>query len=124
MGRFLYVTSGDLFLQLTSALVYQIRKFMVRGFAHQYEPSSLWVVLVSLLLLLPISWGFMPPFLGGYLSNFIHPVYRLSTAPVSDETPFAGESPAITASQASCQLSPLRRLVASESPAANFKTES
>ena len=29
----------------------------------------------------------MPPSLGGYLSNFIHPVYRLSTAPVSDETP-------------------------------------
>ena len=29
----------------------------------------------------------MPPSLEGYLSNFIHPVYRLSTAPVSDETP-------------------------------------
>ena len=56
----------------------------------------------------------MPPFLAGYLSNFIHPVYRLSTAPVSDETPFAGESPAITASQASRQLSPLCRLVASD----------
>ena len=29
-----------------------------------------------------------PPFLGGYLlSNFIQPVYRLSKAPVSDETP-------------------------------------
>ena len=34
-----------------------------------------------------------PPFLGGYLlSNFIQPVYRLSKAPVSDETPFAGGS--------------------------------
>ena len=36
-----------------------------------------------------------PPFLGGYLlSNFIQPVYRLSRTPVSDETPFAGLSPA------------------------------
>ena len=34
--------------------------------------------------------------------------------PVSDETPFAGESPAITASQASSQLSQLCRLVASD----------
>ena len=38
-----------------------------------------------------------PPFLGGYLlSNFIQPVYRLSRTPVSDETPFAGLSPAIS----------------------------
>ena len=29
----------------------------------------------------------MPPSLGVILSNFIHPVYRLSMAPVSDETP-------------------------------------
>ena len=59
--------------------------------------------------------GVYPPFLGGYyLSNFIHPVYRLSKAPVSDETPFAGESPAITTSQAGRQLSQLCRLVASD----------
>ena len=52
-----------------------------------------------------------PPFLGGYLlSNFIHPVYRLSRTPVSDETPFAGLSPAISASQAYRQLSQLYRL--------------
>ena len=52
-----------------------------------------------------------PPFLGGYLlSNFIHPVYRLSRTPVSDETPFAGLSPAISASQAYRQLSQPRRL--------------
>ena len=56
-----------------------------------------------------------PPFLGGYLlSNFIQPVYRLSKAPVSDETPFAGGSPAITASQACRQLSQLCRLFASD----------
>ena len=29
----------------------------------------------------------MPPPYGVILTNFIHPVYRLSTAPVSDETP-------------------------------------
>ena len=52
-----------------------------------------------------------PPFLGGYLlSNFIHPVYRLSRTPVSDETPFAGLSPAISASQAYRQLSRPYRL--------------
>ena len=65
----------------------------------------------------------MPPFLGGYLSNFIHSVYRLSTAPVSDETPFAGESPAIAASQASRQLRILRRnhrLVASDRQLRSF----
>ena len=59
--------------------------------------------------------GVYAPLLRGYLlSNLIHPVYRLSKAPVSDETPFAGESPAITASQTSRQLSPLCRLVASD----------
>ena len=52
-----------------------------------------------------------PPFFGGYLlSNFIHPVYRLSRTPVSDETPVAGLSPAISASQAYCQLSRPYRL--------------
>ena len=56
-----------------------------------------------------------PPFLGGYLlSNFIQPVYRLSKAPVSDETPFAGGSPAITASQTCRQFSQLCRLFASD----------
>ena len=56
-----------------------------------------------------------PPFLGGYLlSNFIHPVYRLSRTPVSDETPFAGLSPAISASQAYRQLSQPYRLFAND----------
>ena len=56
-----------------------------------------------------------PPFLGGYLlSNFIQPVYRLSKAPVSDETPFASGSPAITASQACRQLSQPCRLFTSD----------
>ena len=56
-----------------------------------------------------------PPFLGGYLlSNFIQPVYRLSRTPVSDETPFAGVSPVITALQA----------VRQRSTAAIFRTES
>ena len=55
------------------------------------------------------------PFLGGYLlSNFIQPVYRLSRTPVSDETPFAGVSPAITASQACHQLSQPYRLFAND----------
>ena len=54
-----------------------------------------------------------PSFLGGYLlSNFIQPVYRLSRTPVSDETPFAGLSPAISASQACRQLSQPYRLFA------------
>ena len=54
-----------------------------------------------------------PPFLGGYLlSNFIQPVYRLSRTPVSDETPFAGLSPAFSASQACRQLSLPYRLFA------------
>ena len=52
-----------------------------------------------------------PPYLGGYLlSNFIQPVYRLSRTPVSDETPFAGLLPAISASQAYRQLSQPYRL--------------
>ena len=56
-----------------------------------------------------------PPFLGGYLlSNFIQPVYRLSRMPVSDETPFAGVSPAITASQTRRQLSQPYRLFAND----------
>ena len=56
-----------------------------------------------------------PPFLGGYLlSNFIQPVYRLSRTPVSDETPFAGLSAAISASQACRQLSQPYRLFAND----------
>ena len=56
-----------------------------------------------------------PPFLGGYLlSNFVQPVYRLSRTPVSDETPFAGLSPAISASQACRQLSQPYRLFAND----------
>ena len=56
-----------------------------------------------------------PPFLGGsLLSNFIHPVYRLSRTPVSDETPFAGLSPAISASQAYRHLSQPFRLFAND----------
>ena len=56
-----------------------------------------------------------PPFLGGYLfPSFIHPVYRLSRTPVSDETPFAGLSPAISASQAYRQLSQPCRLFAND----------
>ena len=56
-----------------------------------------------------------PPFLRGYLlSNFIQPVYRLSRTPVSDETPFAGLSPAISASQAYRQLSQPYRLFAND----------
>ena len=46
------------------------------------------------------------------MSNFIQPVYRLSRTPVSDETPFAGLSPAISASQACRQLSQPYRLFA------------
>ena len=54
---------------------------------------------------------YYPPFLGGYLlSNFIQPVYRLSRTPVSDGTPFAGLSPAISASLACRQLSQPYRL--------------
>ena len=56
-----------------------------------------------------------PPFLGGYLlSNFIQPVYRLYKAPVSDETPFAGVSPAISASQTCRKLSQPYRLFAND----------
>ena len=44
------------------------------------------------------------------MSNFIQPVYRLSRTPVSDKTPFAGLSPAISASQACRQLSQPYRL--------------
>ena len=46
------------------------------------------------------------------MSNFIQPVYRLSKAPVSDETPFADVSPAVSASQACRQLSQPYRLFA------------
>ena len=48
------------------------------------------------------------------LSNFIHPVYRLSRTPVSDETPFAGLSPAISTSHPYRQLSQPYRLFAND----------
>ena len=92
------------FVQLTSALFCHLRK------ANQFMGSVSQPIIAAAEQLCVY-----PPFLGVlYISNFIHPVYRLSKAPVSDETPFAGESPNITASQASRQLSQLCRLVASD----------
>ena len=52
---FLYVNSGDRFVQLMSALFCQILEFMIGGFTRQSKKTSFWVVVVSLLSLLPIS---------------------------------------------------------------------
>ena len=57
---------------------------------------------------------FIPLLRGLFIVYFIQPVYRLSKAPVSDETPFAGGSPAISASQACRQLSQPYRLFAND----------
>ena len=61
--------------------------------------------------------------MGYLLSKFILPVYRLFKAPVSGKTPFAGGSPAITASQACRQLSQPCRLVASDRQLQGFRAE-
>ena len=55
----------------------------------QYRVIQLWVELFSLVLLIPILWGSLPPPppQGVYLSNPVQPVFRLPTAPVSGETP-------------------------------------
>ena len=93
MGRFLYVTSA-----LVSALLYKLRKFLsgaappTRAMQFMHSVSQPIIAATNQLVI-------YPPFLGGYLlSNFIQPVYRFSRTPVSDETPFAGFSPAISAS--------------------------
>ena len=66
-----------------------------------------------------------PPFLGGYLlSNFIQPVYRLSRMPVSDETPFAGLSPAIFCFAGVSPVITALQAVRQRSTAATFRTES
>ena len=65
------------------------------------------------------------PFLGGYLlSNFIHPVYRLPRKPVSDETPFAGLSPAISGFAGVSPVVTALQAVRQRSTAATFRTES
>ena len=60
--------------------------YLIGGFTLQYRVIPLWVVVVDLLLPLPIIYGSLPP-LGAHLSNPLDPVFRLSTAPVSGETP-------------------------------------
>ena len=102
---FLYVTSA-----LASALLYNYVSF------HEGLPPPAMQFLDSVsqpIFAATNQLVIYPPLLEGYLlSNFIQPVYRLSRTPVSDETPFAGLSPAISASQACRQLSQPYRLFA------------
>ena len=87
----LYVTSGDRFEQLASSLLSQMRELFDRGLhprvqSHSILGSSSWPI-VAATDYFGVSAPPPPPPEGVHLSNPVDPVFRLSTAPVSDETP-------------------------------------
>ena len=78
---FYILTSGDRFVQLTSALFYQMRGLYNRGLHPPQSKANQFLGSGSQPIIAATDQLF-------YLT--IHPVSRLSTAPVSDETPFIG----------------------------------
>ena len=60
-----YVSSGDGFEKLASSLFSKFSEFQSdRGRPPQHRVIHLWVVLISLLLLIPKFWGSLPPLRG------------------------------------------------------------
>ena len=87
LSEVLYVTSGDRFEQLASSLLLQMRELSDRGL---HPPVQSHPVLGSgsrPIVAATDQLGVSAPPQGVHLPNPVDPVFRLSTAPVSDETP-------------------------------------
>ena len=83
----LYVTSGDRFEQLASSLLSQMRVLSDRGLHPPVQSHSIMGSGSRPIVAATDYLGVTAPPQGVHLSNPVDPVFRLSTAPVSDETP-------------------------------------
>ena len=83
----LYVTSGDRFEQLASSLLSQMRELSDRGLHPPVQSHSIMGSGSRPVVAATDYLGVSAPPQGVHLSNPINPIFRLPTAPVSDETP-------------------------------------
>ena len=87
LSEVLYVTSGDRFEQLASSLLSQMRELSDRGLHPPVQSHSIMGSGSRPIVAATNYLGVSVPPQGVHLSNPVDPVFRLSTAPVSDETP-------------------------------------
>ena len=87
LSDFLYVTPGDRFEQLASTLLSQMRELSDRGLHPPVQSQPVLGSGSQPIVAATDQLGVSAPLEGIILPNPINPVFRLSTAPVSDETP-------------------------------------
>ena len=87
LSDILYVTSGDRFEQLASSLLSQMRELSDRGLHPPVQSHSILGSSSRPIVAATDYFGVSALPQGVHLSNPVDPVFRLSTAPVSDETP-------------------------------------
>ena len=87
LSDFLYVTPGDRFEQLASTLLSQMRELSGRGLHPPVQSQPVLGSGSQPIVAATDQLGVSAPLEGIILPNPINPVFRLSTALVSDETP-------------------------------------
>ena len=87
LSDFLYVTPGDRFEQLASTLLSQMRELSDRGLHPPVQSQPVLGSGSQPIVAATDQLGVSAPLEGIILPNPINPVFRLSMAPVSDETP-------------------------------------
>ena len=87
LSEVLYVTSGDRFEQLASSLLSQMRELSDRGLHPPVQSHPILGSGSRPIVAATDHLGVSAPPQGVHLPNPVDPVFRLSTAPVPDETP-------------------------------------
>ena len=87
LSDLLYVTPGDRFEQLASTLLSQMRELSDRGLHPPVQSQPVLGSGSQPIVAATDQLGVSAPLEGIILPNPINPVFRLSTTPVSDETP-------------------------------------
>ena len=87
LSDFLYVTPGNRFEELASSLLSQMRELSDRGLHPPVQSQPILGSGSQPIVAATDQLGVSAPLQGINLPNPINPVFRLSTAPVSDETP-------------------------------------
>ena len=87
LSEVLYVTSGDRFEQLASSLLSQMRELSDRGLHPPVQSHPILGSVSRPIVAATDHLGVSAPPQGVHLPNPVDPVFRLSTAPVPDETP-------------------------------------
>ena len=87
LSDLLYVTPGDRFEELASTLLSQMRELSDRGLHPPVQSQPVLGSCSQPIVAATDQLGVSAPLEGVNLPNPINPVFRLSTAPVSGETP-------------------------------------